>query len=72
MTDEVKPGLKQMTLQRLDHDDKYKKVLSAVDEETRRRIDAIVRGFVGELSDELSKLAEPEVRKRLMELMKDG
>ena len=47
MTDEI--DLKELTLKRLDEDDKYKKVLSSVeDEETRKKIDSIVKNFIGQ------------------------
>ena len=65
-------NLKEQTLKRLDGDDKYQKVLSSVDEETRKRIDQIVRGFISDLADGLEKLKDPEVAKKLAGLRKNG
>lgn len=72
MTDK-KIELKELTLDRLASDEKYKKVLSNVeDEETRKKIDSIVKEFIGELSEGLSKLDDPEIRKKLTEFIKHG
>lgn len=62
--------LKKQTLQRLDVDDRYQRVLASVDDETKKKIDAIVRSFIGELADGLSKFQEPEIAKKLIELRK--
>jgi hypothetical protein len=62
--------LKKETLKRLDEDDRYQKVISNVDEETKKKIDAIVRSFIGELAEGLSKLNDPEIIKKLQELRK--
>lgn len=63
-------GLKDSTLSRLENDDRYKRVLSSVDEQTRGRIDTFVKDFISQLSDGLSKLDDPEVKRRLLEILK--
>lgn len=70
MTNRV--DLKEFTLKRLDDDDRYQKVLSNVDEETRKKINSIIRSFIGDLSESLSKFDDPEIKKKLREILKDG
>lgn len=67
-----KQDLKRMTLQRLDENERYRLLLLGVDEQTRAKIDGLVKAFIGDLSDSLSKLNEPEVKKKLMEMLKHG
>lgn len=63
--------LKTRTLEKLKTDEKYNKVLSNVDEETQKKIDDIVRNFIGNLSEQLSKLDDPEIKKKITELLND-
>lgn len=63
--------LKTDTLRRLDSDERYKKLLSTVDDETRLKIDAIVRQFVSDLAVNLQKLTYDEAKQKLLEILKN-
>lgn len=63
--------LKARTLEKLKTDEKYNKVLSNVDEETQKKINDIVVNLIGNLSEQLSKLDDPEIKKKIAELLND-
>ena len=69
--------IKEQLILMLEQDDRYKQVLSGVQEpEIKAQIDATVRQFLDQMSEGLGEfqrvMADPEAKKKFEELLKRG
>jgi len=63
----------KLVVEALEKDQRYKQVLSGVeDEQTRKKIDDIVKKFIVDMSKGFSVFVEPDIKQKLLEMIKRG
>jgi hypothetical protein len=63
----------KLAVEALEKDKRYQQVLSGVeDEQTRKKIDDIVKKFIVDMSKGFSAFAEPDIKQKLLEMIKRG
>jgi hypothetical protein len=63
----------KLAVEALEKDKRYQQVLSGVeDEQTRKKIDDIVKKFIVDMSKGFSAFVEPDIKQKLLEMIKRG